>query len=208
MEFHADTIVVCIDAFIRDFKKLLTAVYHAQTFLMMSSPLTDEQAQHIFPAQRMMCWDTDLIYNYFRLDGDNRLMLGGARLLSTYDSRAQHNTATIQKILTHYFKKKFSALSVQFNYIWPGIIGITKDIMPIAGRDKNHPSLYYVSGAAGLPWAAALGVYSAESIVNKRNDLDDVFSPDRHFTLGPAVQKILGTKLTFALSNFLRTRSL
>ena len=75
-------------------------------------------------------------------------------------------------------------------------------------RDKNDPSLYYVSGAAGLPWAAALGVYSAESIVNKRNDLDDVFSPDRHFTLGPTVQKILGTKLTFALSNFMRTRSL
>ena len=157
IEFQADTIVVCIDAFIRDFKKLLTAVYHAQTFLMMSSPLTDEQARHIFPAQRMMCWDTDLIYNYFRLDGDNRVMLGGARLLATYDSRAQHNTATIQKILMRYFKKKFPALSVQFNYIWPGIIGITKDIMPVAGRDKNNPSLYYVSGAAGLPVGSRFG---------------------------------------------------
>lgn len=206
--FYADTIVVCIDQYIRDFKKLLTAVYHVQTFLMMSSPLSDEQARSIFPAQRMMCWDTDLIYNYFRLDGDNRLMLGGGRLLSTYASCENHKTAKIQKKFMNYFSTKFPEISVQFNYIWPGIIGITKDIMPIAGRDKDHPSLYYVSGAAGLPWAAALGVYSAETMVNKRNDLDDVFCPDRHFTLGPIVQKMLGTKLTFALSNFMRTRSL
>ena len=80
--------------------------------------------------------------------------------------------------------------------------------MPVAGPDKQYPNVYYVSGAAGLPWAAALGAYSAESIVNKRNDLDDVFCPDRKFALGAGVQKILGTKLTFALSNFMRTRSL
>ena len=47
--FQADTIVVCIDPFIRDFKKLLNSVYHVQTFLMMSSPLTEKQADTFFP---------------------------------------------------------------------------------------------------------------------------------------------------------------
>lgn len=208
MHFKAEKIVLCIDRFIRDFGKLLSSVYHVQTFLMMSAPLTIEQTKLLFPEQRMMAWDTDLIYNYFRLDGDNRLMLGGARLLSTYASCEEHKTARVQKKLMNYCKEKFPHIPLHFNYIWPGIIGITKDIMPVAGFDKDNTHIYYVTGAAGLPWAAALGVYSAESMIDKRTDLDDVFSPYRHFTLGSTAQKVLGTKLTFALSNFMRTRSL
>jgi gamma-glutamylputrescine oxidase len=203
-----DRVVVCIDRFITHLGKLLNEIYHVQTFLMMSAPLTETQVKSLFPTQNLMVWDTDLIYNYFRLTGDNRLMLGGARLLSTYAREEQHHNKKIIKKLITYFTKKFPQLSVQFDYIWPGIIGITKDIIPIAGPDLSLPHVYYISGAAGLPWAAALGIYSAENIINNRHDLDDIFSPYRYFTLGSRIQKVLGTRLTFALSNFMRTRSL
>ena len=32
----------------------------------------------------MMVWDSKLIYNYFRITGDNRLLLGGANMWHTY----------------------------------------------------------------------------------------------------------------------------
>lgn len=204
----ADLIVVCIDQFITQLKKLMNEIYHVQTFLMMSSPLRPEQIQALFPDKPCMVWDTSLIYNYFRLAQDNRLMLGGAQLSSTYARQEEHHNQAIVKKLTSYFNNKFPQVDVTFDYIWPGLIGITKDIIPLAGRDEHQSNLYYITGAAGLPWAAALGVYSAESCIDKRDDLDEVFSPYRSFALGSTIQKILGTRLTFALSNFMRTRSL
>ena len=78
---------------------------------------------------------------------------------------------------------------------------MSKDILPLVGRDAEQKNLYYVVAAAGLPWAAALGSYSADAIIENRSDLDGYFCPYRPFTFGPAVQKLLGTRLTFALSH-------
>ena len=55
-----------------------------QTFLGISQPLKPDQIKQIFPANPMMVWDTDLVYNYFRLTGDNRLLIGGGDVLYTY----------------------------------------------------------------------------------------------------------------------------
>lgn len=205
---QADYIIVCIDRFIPELQKLTYKIYHAQTFLMLSAPLEQTQVQNIFTQSKFMVWDTDLIYNYFRLTGDNRLMLGGASLLSTYASKEQHNNQSMFSKLDKYFKRKFAKVNVEFEYMWPGLIGITKDIIPIAGTDKDVPNVYYISGCAGLPWAAALGAYSAEYFVEKNTYFDSYFSPQRRFIIGPLIQNIIGTKLTFALSNFMSLGSL
>lgn len=97
---------------------------------------------------------------------------------------------------------KFEGVDIHFEYLWPGLIGITKDIMPIAGHIETRSPIYVIAGAAGLPWAAALGNYSAESIVDGKCDFDAEFSPYRKFPIGRGLQKILGTPLAFAISNF------
>ncbi len=199
---QADHIVVCTDRFLPDLGKLTSEIYQVQTFLMMSAPLSDDQVRQLFPNRNLMVWDTDLIYHYFRLGRDNRLMLGGATLWSTYASKAHYHNRHMYTLLSRYFTRKFPQLSINFEYMWPGLIGVTKDIMPIAGPENASSSLYYVSGAAGLPWAAALGRYAAESILDGRNDLDHYFSPQRKFFIGKGLQSVLGKKLSFALSNF------
>jgi len=204
----ADKTIVCIDHFLPKLQKFPYDIYHVQTFLMISAPLPDGDARQIFPADPLMVWDTEMIYNYFRLTQDNRLMLGGAHLLSTYASREHFHNTRIQKKLISYFQKKFPTIKPSFDYIWPGLIGITKDIMPLAGTDKDMPNVYYISGAVGLPWAAALGNYSAEHILENRTDFDSLFDPYRSYTLGHGIQKIIGTQATFAICNFLRTKSL
>jgi glycine/D-amino acid oxidase-like deaminating enzyme len=97
-------------------------------------------------------------------------------------------------------------LELQFEQFWPGLIGLSKDIAPIAGRDKKYPSIYYIAAAAGLPIAAALGNYCADHIVDNRDDLKDYFSPYRKFPIGGFMQRIIGTKLSFALSNLITER--
>jgi len=153
-----------------------------------------------------MVWDTDLIYQYYRLNGDNRLMLGGATLLYTYSSHEKHNSTLIFNKLTRYFKNKFPQINISFEYMWPGLIGIAKDIMPIVGQDKDSSTIFYACAGAGLPWSAAIGKYAAEKIIDKRDDLDTCFSPYRKFAIGKIPQFFMGTKAAFALSNLMRIK--
>jgi gamma-glutamylputrescine oxidase len=135
---------------------------------------------------------------------NHQLLLGGGSLLTTYATHAHHESLYMFKKLTRYFDKKFPGLNIQFKQMWPGLIGLSKDIAPIAGRDKDKPFLYYIAACAGLPIAAALGRYSAENLLEGNTSLDDYFSPYRSFAIGGKVQSILGTKLTFALCNSMK----
>ena len=206
----AKHIIMCTDYHTPDLlPEMKYAIYHVQTFILISKPLTDEQMKSIFPNKRFMAWDTDMIYHYFRATSDNRILVGGASLYYTFAAQPVHNSEYMIKDLSSYFYKKFPHASfVEFEAIWPGIIGISKDIFPIAGFDRTIPSVYYATACAGLPFAAALGDYASQAVLKNRTDLDRYFSPYRKFALGKTVQKILGTKLTFALNNFFKVNSL
>ena len=198
---HADHIIVCTDRFAPDLGDLVDDIYHAQTFLMMSAPLSPESIKKIFPEKPFMVWDTDLIYQYYRITGDNRFMIGGSDIVSIFWGQEQHNSHKMFKKLQTYTKNKFPDVTINFEYFWPGLIGVSKDIMPIADYSTKYPKIYYISGAAGLPWAAALGRYSAEKIIEKRDDLDRYFSRKRTFPIGRFAQSVLRKRLSFALSN-------
>jgi len=200
---QADQIIVCVDRFAPNLGKLTHDIYHAQTFLMMSSPLSDNDIRKIFPEKNLMVWDTDLIYQYYRLTPDNRFMIGGSNLLSIFRGKEQHDNQCMFKKLQSYTKKKFPDVSINFEYFWPGLIGVSKDIIPIADYDPTSKNIYYISGAAGLPWAAALGHYAAEKIIDGKTDFDTYFSLSRKFPVGNALQSIIGKRAAFAVSNLI-----
>lgn len=206
-KIQAEHIIVCTDRFTPLLNVLADKLYQVQTFILLSAPLTTAQIGAIFPDRPLMVWDTDLIYHYFRLTGENRLILGGANILYTYTNHETHRTR-VPRQLMRYFNAKFPQVSPQFEYVWPGLIGVSKDLLPIAGFDATMPSVYYVAAATGLPWAAALGHHSAERIVNNNRSYDEALSPYRSFPLGSGIQCVLGKQLTFALSHFLTAGSI
>lgn len=201
----ADYIIVCADRFIPQLKRLEQEIYHVQTFIMLSQQLTPEQITALFPRGRRLCWDTELIYNYFCVNAQNRLLIGGGSVLSTYDSTPRYDSNYMIHKLTRSFARYFPDFDLQFEYMWPGLIGISKDIMPIAGPDKDDPYIYYVGACAGLPIAAALGRSSAEYLLDGHRDLQDFFSPYRSFPIGGITQSVIGTKLSFAFSHLIKT---
>ncbi len=201
----ADHIVVSADRFIPDLGLLKQEIYHVQTFLLISQVLSDKEIRTIFPEQNYMVWDSELIYTYFRVTGEQRLLLGGGSLLTSYAAHAQHENKAMMKKLTSYFYQRFPQLNLQFEQMWPGLIGISKDIAPLAGSDKNKPHIYYISACAGLPIAAALGRYSAEHILDNRTDLDHCFTPYRNYPVSGFAQTILGNKISFALSHLIKS---
>jgi gamma-glutamylputrescine oxidase len=197
----ADRIIVCADRFIPDLGVLKKEIYHVQTFLGISKPLSLEKIRQIFPHDGLMVWDTDLIYNYFRVTGDNRLLIGGGDLLYTYSHNITSNTARFGRRLQNYINKKFPAISIEMEFLWPGMLGVSKDLLPIMGPDKDNSCVWYVGAATGLPWAAALGIYAADHLLNGRDTFDKDFSPERHFIIGSRLQTLLSTPITYALSH-------
>ena len=200
----ADFIVVCIDKNFSDLNLLKGDVFHAQTFVMASEQLSNDQIKNIFPGNTLMAWDTQLIYNYFRMTKDNRLLLGGGDMFTTYANNENHNYHRITKKLCTYFAQKFPQIDLQFEYQWSGLIGLSKDIAPIIGRGQKFSHIYYVTACTGLAIAAALGTYSAQHLLQGRNDLDAYFSPYRKFPVSGLLQKIIGTRLSFMLSNIIK----
>ena len=197
----ANHIVVCADRFIPDLGVLEKEIYHVQTFLGITEPLSTEQVKKIFPESLMMVWDTDLVYNYFRVTGDNRLLIGGGDVFYTYAGKVSSNTARFEKRLKGYIENKFPGINIKMQYIWPGMLGVSKDLLPIIGEDKRNNKVFYVGAATGLPWAAALGRYAAERILDGRDEFDRDFSPERKFVIGRRLQSILRNPPTYALSH-------
>lgn len=198
---RAGAVVLCLDRFLPAVGVLSKDVYHAQTFLAVSSALTEAEIAAIFPHSKLMVWDTDLIYQYFRLTGDNRLLLGAASLRTTYDRHERPAAPRILRKMRTWLGAKFPHVPIEIEYFWPGLIGVSKDFLPLAARDEAQSTLYLVGGAAGLPWAAALGRYLAEKIQSNRSDFDEEFDPRRRFPVGHLVQSLIGKPNAFTLSH-------
>lgn len=198
---RADAVVLCVDYFLPELGELPSEVYHLQTFLAASAPLTDAQISTIFPESRLMVWDSDLIYQYFRVTGDNRLLLGGSSARYTYARKQRAVAPRILRKMREFARRKFPQTPVEIEYFWPGLIGVSKDLLPLAAVDAARPTLSFVSGATGLSWAAALGRYMAEKLMSNRSDFDAEFDPRRHFAVGPALQRLIGKPNAFALSH-------
>jgi len=198
---RARHVVVCADRFIPDLGALRDEIYHVQTFLGVSRPLDEAELRKVSGSERVLTWDSDLIYNYFRVVGGERLLLGGGDLLSTYSRSPAVRIARHARRLTSSFHQRFPDVRLELESVWSGMLGVSKDLLPVMGPDRLHANVWYVGAATGLPWAAALGLYAADRILGGRDDFDQAFSPARRFVIGRRVQALLSTPLTYALSH-------
>jgi gamma-glutamylputrescine oxidase len=194
----APHVVVCLDRYARELG-MARDTWHAQTFLIVSEPLDRTLRESLFPDGPILAWDSDLIYQYFRLTGDGRLLVGGGTLRETY-ARAAHDGRT-PKRLEQFIRKTFPVLAdVRFESYWPGLIGVTRDLLPLAGASREHPGFLQAMCAAGLPWSVLAGQAAARAVAGASTDLDAHFSPARHFELA-GLASILPLPLSFALSH-------
>lgn len=200
----APKIVVCIDHFLPSLARLSRSVFHVESYIAVTTPLSESEIAQLFPSGPVMANDSDIVYQYFRLTSDRRLLIGGGDYRTTYAYSESKTPEHILPKLTTYLKEKFPYLQVTPQCVWPGLLGVTKDLLPIAGRDRDDASIHYVAGATGLAWATGLGRYVAEQILEDRHDYDDLFDPYRKFPFDPLmqlIQPLLTTPMTFGLSH-------
>ncbi|SMH72540.1 NAD(P)/FAD-dependent oxidoreductase [Candidatus Nitrosotalea okcheonensis] len=201
----ADKIIFCIDKPKPEITKYHESVYHAQTFLSISEPLGDDDIAKLFPQGPLQCWDSDLVYTYFRLTGTKRLLVGGGNMLTTYAK----NDTTAPRVIDHVInelKEKIPVIRpLRFIQYWQGRIDMTRDLIPTVLVDPEHPWTHFVLGCVGLPWATFCGDFAARNVLDDK-ELDSekfyrYFSPTRKFFLPLWLEHILGKKIVFTVNN-------
>jgi gamma-glutamylputrescine oxidase len=201
----ADQIIVAIDKMEREFNPLADGVFHAQTFLSISEPLSDADVRALFPGDHFQCWDSTLVYSYYRLTGDQRMLLGGGSAMTTFMAQTYRSSRVIDRVIAG-FRARFPALSrLRFIEFWPGVIDTTRDLLPVVVRDGTHDHVHFILGAVGLPWAAFCGSFAARNVLGTaaRDDLRyyRYFSNRRHFFLPTGLEKLVGKPILFSLNN-------
>ncbi|MBA3707598.1 MAG: FAD-binding oxidoreductase [Planctomycetes bacterium] len=199
---QSQTIVLSLDRYAPVLGIETKDTYHAQAFLTVTEPLTDDMWQHIFPEAPLLVCDSDLIYQYFRRTGEGRLLVGGGLLSETYAAKENPNPRAFRKI-ERYARQRFPGLKdARFTHAWQGFIGMSKDLLPIAGRSPTEPGHYVAMCGAGLPWSVLAGECVAAQVIGDSTPIDHFFVPKRTFNRVEAFQPILGKPLTWALSYY------
>lgn len=201
----ADQVIFCADKLQHELTHYADKVYHAQTFLSVSEPMSDSMIADMFPSGKFQCWDTDVVYSYFRLLGSNRLLLGGGDMLTTFSKQDVNSSIVIDRVIRK-FKQKFPQLSnLEFVQYWPGRIDCTRDLLPTIARDENKKWLHFVLGCVGLPWATFCGDFAARHAYDDSACDDhhyyDYLRPDRGFFVPLWLEKILSKQIVFSLNN-------
>jgi gamma-glutamylputrescine oxidase len=197
----AGQVIVCVSGVEKDFDRDLAAeCYHAQTFLAVTEPLTPSERRLLFPEDPLQCWDSKLVYTYYRLTGDQRLLLGGGLALTTFAPRVVHSPFAVRHVIRG-FRRRFPALgALRFTHYWPGLIDITRDLLPIADAAPGNRSVRYVLGCAGLPWAAWCGDFVARQALGMpTEEVARFFAFDRPPFVPETVQRVIGKPASFAL---------
>lgn len=114
------------------------------SFIIVSRPLNSAEIAASVPGNRTYVTSLN-IGHYFRLSPENRLIFGGrARFSSKSDTQSDAKSANV---LRASMNKMFPALSgVEIDYCFGGLIDMTQDRLPRAGR---HQGLYYAMGYSG-----------------------------------------------------------
>lgn len=146
------------------------------SFLIATRPLSAEEIAGATPGNRT-CVTSLNIGNYFRLSPDQRLIFGGRARFSAVSD--QGSDAKSGAILRAALAAMFPQLAkVEIDYCWGGLVDMTRDRYPRAGR---HDGMWYAMGYSGhgAQLSPHLGLMMADQILGREvaNPLDGLDWP-------------------------------
>ena len=202
----ADKIIIAVDKLDESISPLASECFHAQTFLSITEPLTDRELRVLFPSgEQMQCWDSKLVYSYFRLTGDNRLLLGGGTAVTTFLKDAYNNPRVMKRIIRDFCSHFPELDDLSFMQFWPGQIDVTRDLLPVIARPPGHEHVRFILGCVGIPWATFCGGFAARNVLGDADEdyrkYFNYFSNQRSFALPSGLGDVIGKSLLFSLAN-------
>lgn len=153
------------------------------SFIVATRPLTQDEVAATMPGNRT-CVTSMNVGNYFRMSPDNRLIFGGRARFSTVSD--QQSDALSGQILRQSLAQIFPHLAdVQIDHCWGGLVGMTKDRFPRAGRTDGVLFSMGYSGH-GAQISTLMGTVLADMAMGREgtNPLDGLSWPPIPFFSG------------------------
>jgi len=104
-------------------------------------------------------------YEYFRQLSDGRLLLGGWRqhYRSEEIGYSDETTRPIQEGLESFLGRHFPDASAPITHRWAGVMGFSRDGLPLVGSLPHEPRIFFAVGFTGH--GLGLGIIAAERLV-------------------------------------------
>ncbi len=113
------------------------------SFIIATEPLAVEKVDEIMPTRRTAV-TTKNIGNYFRISPDNRVIFGGRARFALSNPTSDAKSG---QILMRGLCDVFPSLSeTKIDYCWGGLLDVTQDRLPRAGKQDG---VYYAMGYSG-----------------------------------------------------------
>ncbi|MEM7433164.1 MAG: FAD-binding oxidoreductase [Pseudomonadota bacterium] len=119
-----DQVLLCVNAYNREFDAVCGTVIPIRTAQVASAPLADDLAERILPGGESAS-DTHRLLTSFRITRDRRLVMGGA------SATAGDDDARLAKRLQRRASRLFPYLGdIEWQFAWSGFLAITADHLP------------------------------------------------------------------------------
>lgn len=156
-----------------------------QSNVAVTRELTEDEIARQNWSSLQMCYDSRSLLHYFRLMPNNRMLFGlRGGLLS--GARAQ---ARAKRRLERDFRRMFPQWGdVEFTHSWSGMVCMSRNFVPFAGRVPGHSSLYAALcyHGNGVAMGSYLGRYIGDlaSDATEKDAVPLVSKPLLRFPLG------------------------
>ena len=179
---RADKVVLATNAWSHFFRSIKRKQVPAWTYIVLTEPLRPEHFGAIGWRNRQGIEDARNLVHYYRLTVDNRLLMGGRDIATTYgDDMDNDLNPAIFAELKDDVRQLFPVLKdVRFTHEWGGPVSVPLDMAPAIGYagDKN---IVYSLGQVGhgVSMTQLNGRTVADLVLERRTDLTDVFFVNR-----------------------------
>lgn len=174
-EVEAEQVLWCTNGYTdKVWPGLEKAVVPTSTFIAATDPLDGERARQVLPGRHAVA-EARRALHYFRLDRDNRFVIGGRGNFTNLDEpgSVEHLKRTATEI--------YPALEgIGWRYMWGGRIAITSDRAPRLFRLTDHVHAGLGFNGRGVAMGSMFGTQLARAILGEETDMPieplDVFA--------------------------------
>lgn len=147
------------------------------TYAIISEPMPGRE----FWYGNGLIWETNVPYNYFRVTGDGRILVGGKddpfQNPQLRDARLKKKSQALEQS----FRQKFPHIPLRTDFAWAGTFAVTPDGLPYIGSIPQHPSTWYALafGGNGITFSVLAAQIIRDALRKKVHPEADLFSFSR-----------------------------
>lgn len=147
------------------------------TYALVTEPIPVEHIWH----ECSLIWETATPYMYYRITGDNRILMGGKDDDFYNPDKRDASIKRKAKELEASFAKRFPAIPIRTDFRWAGTFAGTPDGLPYIGTIPQRLNTYFALGFGGngITYSVIAADIIRDMILGRKNKDAAILSFDR-----------------------------